>query len=150
MATHWSTCPNGLGIIIGDFHICEPEEGRFDVVDQTTSDGDPGWSTSFGGGSAKLHKEGGSAGLGRHESCPGLSQPSMTFPCLMLVAFHVTDFRDGSSLSDHVAIRYPQTRFQFQILRSGTQLACEASNSLHHFWKKVSVTCLVERHRCAR
>ena len=139
MATHWSTCLDGLGIIIGDFHICEPEEGRFDVVDQTTSDVDPGWSTSFGGGSAKLHKEGGSAGLGRHESCPGLSQPSMTFPCLKLVAFHVTDFCDGSSPSSHVAIRVV-------IPQPGSN--SNSCDQVHSWFVKHPVLCSIFGKRC--
>ena len=38
---HWLACPNGLGIIVGDFNICDPEEGRFNVWNQTFTDGDP-------------------------------------------------------------------------------------------------------------
>ena len=33
--------PNGVGIILGDFNICDPEEGRFNVWNQTFTDGDP-------------------------------------------------------------------------------------------------------------
>ena len=38
---HWLAYPNGVGIILGDFNICDPEEGRFNVRNQTFTDGDP-------------------------------------------------------------------------------------------------------------
>ena len=38
---HWPSYPNGVGIILGDFNICEPEEGRFNVWNQAFTDGDP-------------------------------------------------------------------------------------------------------------
>ena len=44
---HWPSYPNAVGIILGDFCICEPEEGRFNVCDQTVTDGDAGESTMF-------------------------------------------------------------------------------------------------------
>ena len=44
---HWLVCSDGLGIIIGDFNICEPEKGMFHVPTQTFSDGDPGRSAAF-------------------------------------------------------------------------------------------------------
>ena len=28
---HWLSCPNAVGIFLGDFNICDPEEGRFNV-----------------------------------------------------------------------------------------------------------------------
>ena len=34
------TDPDALGTIMGDFNICEPEEGRFNVWNQTFTDGD--------------------------------------------------------------------------------------------------------------
>ena len=37
---HWPQYPNAMGMIIGDFNICEPEEGRFNVWNQTFTDGD--------------------------------------------------------------------------------------------------------------
>ena len=39
--------PVGLGIPIGNFNICEPEERRFNVTAQTFSDGDPGGSATL-------------------------------------------------------------------------------------------------------
>ena len=30
---HWPSYPNGVGIILGDFNICNPEEGRFHVLE---------------------------------------------------------------------------------------------------------------------
>ena len=38
---HWLAYPNGVGITLGDFNICDPEEGRFNVWNQTFTDGDP-------------------------------------------------------------------------------------------------------------
>ena len=38
---HWLSYPSGVGIILGDFNICDPEEGRFNVWNQTFTDGDP-------------------------------------------------------------------------------------------------------------
>ena len=37
---HWPSYPNAVGIILGDFNICDPEEGRFNVWNQTFTDGD--------------------------------------------------------------------------------------------------------------
>ena len=44
---HWPAYPNGAGIILGDFNICDPEEGRFDVWNQSFTDGDPGKTAVF-------------------------------------------------------------------------------------------------------
>ena len=44
---HWPSYPNALGIILGDFHICEPEEGRSNVWNQTVTDGDAGKTAMF-------------------------------------------------------------------------------------------------------
>ena len=38
---HWPAYPNGVVIILGDFNLCDPEEGRFNVWNQTFTDGDP-------------------------------------------------------------------------------------------------------------
>ena len=37
---HWPSYPSGVCIILGDFNICDPEEGRFHVWNQTFTDGD--------------------------------------------------------------------------------------------------------------
>ena len=37
---HWLAYPNGVDIMLGDFNICDPEEGRFNVWNQTFTDGD--------------------------------------------------------------------------------------------------------------
>ena len=37
---HWPLYPEALGVITGDFNICEPEEGRFNTWNQTFTDGD--------------------------------------------------------------------------------------------------------------
>ena len=37
---HWPQYPDAIGIIMGDFNICEPEEGRFNVENQTFTGGD--------------------------------------------------------------------------------------------------------------
>ena len=39
---HSPLYPDALGVITGDFNICEPEEGRFNSWNQTFSDGDAG------------------------------------------------------------------------------------------------------------
>ena len=44
---HWPAYPNFVGIILGDFNICDPEEGRFHVWNQTFSDGDLGKTAVF-------------------------------------------------------------------------------------------------------
>ena len=43
----WPSYPNGVGIILGDFNICDPEEGRFNVWKQSFTDGDPGKTAVF-------------------------------------------------------------------------------------------------------
>ena len=37
---HWPQYPDAIGMIMGDFNKCEPEEGRFNVWNQTFTDGD--------------------------------------------------------------------------------------------------------------
>ena len=44
---HWPSYPNAVGIILGDFNISEPEEGRFNVWSQTFTDGDTGRTALF-------------------------------------------------------------------------------------------------------
>ena len=44
---HWPAFPNGVGIILGDLNICDPEEGRFIVWNQTFTDGDAGKTAVF-------------------------------------------------------------------------------------------------------
>ena len=45
---HWPLYPNAVGIIMGDFfYICEPEEGSFNVWNQTFTDGDTGKAALF-------------------------------------------------------------------------------------------------------
>ena len=44
---HWPSYPNAVGIILGDFNICEPEEGRLNVWNQTFTDGDAGKTVMF-------------------------------------------------------------------------------------------------------
>ena len=44
---HWPSYPNAVGIILRDFNVCEPEEGRFNVWNQTFTDGDAGETAMF-------------------------------------------------------------------------------------------------------
>ena len=44
---HWPSYPDAVGIILGDFNICEPEEGRFNVWNRTFTDGDTGRTALF-------------------------------------------------------------------------------------------------------
>ena len=47
LSTHWPRYPAGFGVLIGDFIICEPEEGRFNVTNQTFTEGDAGKTALF-------------------------------------------------------------------------------------------------------
>ena len=38
---YWLAYPSGVGIILGDFNICDLEEGRFTVWNQSFTDGGP-------------------------------------------------------------------------------------------------------------
>ena len=44
---HWPLYPEAHGVITRDFNICEPEEGRFNVWNQTFTDGDTGKAALF-------------------------------------------------------------------------------------------------------
>ena len=44
---HWPAFLHGVGIILGDFNICNPEEGRFNVWNQTFTYGDLGKTAVF-------------------------------------------------------------------------------------------------------
>ena len=44
---HLPQNPDAIGIIMGDCSICEPEEGRFNVWNQTFTDGDAGKAALF-------------------------------------------------------------------------------------------------------
>ena len=44
---HWPRYSEAFGAIIGDFNICEPEEGRFSVRNQTFTEGDTGKTALF-------------------------------------------------------------------------------------------------------
>ena len=43
----WPSYPNGVGIILGDFSICDPQEGRFQIWNQTFTDGEPRKTATF-------------------------------------------------------------------------------------------------------
>ena len=47
ISLHWPRYPEALGVIIGDFNVCEPEEGRFNVRNQTFTEGDTGKTALF-------------------------------------------------------------------------------------------------------
>ena len=40
IAFHWPRCPEWFGMIIGDFNICDPGEGKFSVRSQTLKESD--------------------------------------------------------------------------------------------------------------
>ena len=44
---HWPAYLRGVVVFLGDFNICDPEEGRFNVWNQTFTDGDPGKTAVF-------------------------------------------------------------------------------------------------------
>ena len=45
--THWLAHHRGVGVILGHFNNCDPEEGRFNYWNQTFTDGDPGKTAVF-------------------------------------------------------------------------------------------------------
>ena len=47
IAPHWPSYPNVVGIFLGDWNICEPEEGRFNVWNQTFTDVETGKTALF-------------------------------------------------------------------------------------------------------
>ena len=44
---HWLASLIGVGVILGDFNICDPEEGSFNVWNQSFTVGDPGKTAVF-------------------------------------------------------------------------------------------------------
>ena len=62
---HWPCNPGAFGVMAGDFNICELEQGRFNVWNQTFTDGDAGktavsmfFPVRLWDCTARLHKEG--------------------------------------------------------------------------------------------
>ena len=47
LCTHWPRYPQSFGVLNGDFNVCEPEEGRFNVTNQTFAKGDAGKTALF-------------------------------------------------------------------------------------------------------
>ena len=47
IAPHWTSYSNAVGIILGDFNICDPEEGRFHVLNQTFTEGEKRKTAKF-------------------------------------------------------------------------------------------------------
>ena len=47
LSTHWPQYPGPFRVIIGDFNIREPEEGRLNVTNQTFTEGDTGKTALF-------------------------------------------------------------------------------------------------------
>ena len=47
ISMHWPRYPDGFGIVIGDFNICEPDEGRFHVLSRASTEGDTGKNAIF-------------------------------------------------------------------------------------------------------
>ena len=43
----WPCYPGAFGVMAGDFNISEPEQGRFNVWNQTFTDGDAGKTAVF-------------------------------------------------------------------------------------------------------
>ena len=68
---HWPQYPKAISMIIGDFNICGPEEGRYNVWNQTFTEGDMGKAALFH--SLFLHGESCSVSLfipPRSRNCP--------------------------------------------------------------------------------
>ena len=47
LVLHWPRYREGFGMIIGDFNMCEPEEGRFSVRNKSFTEGDAGKTALF-------------------------------------------------------------------------------------------------------
>ena len=95
---HWPQNPDTIGIIMGHFNICEPEEGRFKCLEsQTFTDGDTGKAALF-------HLE----RLLHHWDLRTLSRIDRAFMNMLMAEardFHVFENLGKRSIpSDHAAV----------------------------------------------
>ena len=94
---HWPLYPEAVGLITGDLNMCEPEEGRFNVWNQSFSEGDterPLSSTPFflmSSKSLSLTSQGETLQLTvLFAHCPGLIGPLSISPWLKHETFTAT------------------------------------------------------------
>ena len=113
----WPSCPNAVGIILGDFNICEPEEGRFNGWNQTFTDGDAGKTAMFDSFFSMFSRllnlitPGVTPQpLGSYALCQGLIASLLTYLWLRRETFHcyshVSENLGNRTIpSDHAAVR---------------------------------------------
>ena len=135
---HWPAYPNGVDIFLGDFNICDPEEGRFHVWDQTFTDGDPGKTAVFHSflspTSLRLlnltTREGTPQPLATYGLCQGLVVSLSIQPMAEARDFHCSSHVDEnlgkkSLPSDHAAVRLviqkPTSRGHQNVFPAGCQ-----------------------------
>ena len=53
---HWPHYSDAIGMIMGDLNVCEPEEGRFNVWNQSFTDGDTGKAALFHSFFPRMHE----------------------------------------------------------------------------------------------
>ena len=102
---HWVHYPEALGVMIGDFNICEPEEGRFNTWNQTFTDGDAGKAAFFrslfslmSSKSLSLILQGKiQQPMVQHSLCPGLTGHFINLPVA-----EARDFHDYSHVFDNL------------------------------------------------
>ena len=113
ISLHWPRCPEAFGVIVGDFNMREPEEGRFSVWNQTFTEGVRGkrsFSVPFASMSLKLRSlafQGKTLLLMvRYAHCPELTEHLLIFLWLWHCFSHVSDSLGERSIpNDNVAVR---------------------------------------------
>ena len=115
---HWPVYPNAAGIILGDFNICEPEEGRFNVWNQTFTDGDMGKAALFHSLCPHVlevaqpdHTRTDSSAIGIVRTLSRIDRIFITLPMAEARDFHCyshvfENLGNWSIPSDHAAVRF--------------------------------------------
>ena len=104
---HWLAYPNEVGIILCD--ICDPEEGRFNVWNQTFTDGDPGKTAVFHS-FFPLVLEVAQSAYRRKDSIRTLSRIDRIF--LNLPMAEVRDFHCSSHVDENFEKKIPSDTLQ--------------------------------------
>ena len=104
---HWPSYPNALGIIVG---ICEPEEGRFNVWNQTFTDGDAGKTAMFHSFFPHVLEIAQPDYTGRDSTALGIDRIFINLPMAKARDFHCyshvfENLGNPTIPSDHAAVR---------------------------------------------
>ena len=98
---------HGVGVTVGDFNICDPEEGRFNVWNHTVTDGDPGKTAVFHSSFPHIFEVAQSDYTRRDAAALGdirtLSRIDRIF--INLPMCEARDFHCSSHVDDHAAVR---------------------------------------------